>query len=74
VYGQETNVVKLYNLVSVEEGSELKQRAYYLEGIGANDVDKSGKAISDNVEILTARFVPEKYHLLQLMRSVATGM
>ena len=67
-YGQNTNVVKLYDNVMAARGedSELEQRKYYLKGIGAYDVDHlsclewAGNAVYSGFEKLLAWFVLRK--------------
>ena len=78
--GQETNFFKLYKQVESEserEGSEPEQKAYYLEGIGTYEVDKSspldraGKAVYSIFEMAFAPLVLDNYHLQKLIESVA---
>lgn len=74
MYGQATNVFKLFNLISVQGDPELKQRRYYLKGIGTYDVGNVWKKIYSIPEMAFAWFVPEEYPILQLIRSAAAGM
>ena len=68
-YAQNTNVVKLYDSVMDErrEDSKLKQRKYYLKGIGACDVDhlspleRAGKAVYSGLEMAFALSVLREY-------------
>ena len=64
-YGQNTNVVKLYDNVVAgrREDSKLKQREYYLKGIGAYHVDhlslleRAGNTVYREFEKALAWFV-----------------